>query len=186
MVISVIIPHHYGIPGAEEWLAECIASLEGYDELIVIANDGLGFGAACNLGFQSARGDYLVMSNNDIVLTRGSLRDLAQNDAVTKPYIHGQPDQKPRAFYCMPRWVYERVGGYDERFKIGYFEDDDLIRRWEEAGVSYRTLPEVRVSHRDGGGNTIKHVGQDGNPSPNGEQENFEANERRFNLKWGT
>ena len=75
----------------------------------------------------------------------------------------------------MPRWVYEKVGGYDERFKVGYWEDDDMIRRWEEAQIPIKMLP-VQVSH--------PHAGHTLNNHPD-RQELFDANRKLFIEKWG-
>src|SRR6266702_3979365 len=114
--ISVIIPH-MPFKEADEALECCLASLKGeYDELLLVINDGIGFGAAVNQGLKWASGDYICVINNDTVLKSGSLLDLATPLAVSVPKIDGQPDWKPRSFYCMPSWVYKKVGGYDERF----------------------------------------------------------------------
>ena len=165
------------VPGSEEALERCLHSLKGqYDELILVINDGIGFGAAVNRGLKWASGDFLLIVNNDTVLRKGKLKDLFLNDRVTVPLIQGQPDWKPRCFYCMPRSVYEKVGGYDERFEIGYFEDDDLIKRWELAKISIEQVKAIEVIHQDGGGLTIKQLG---------EEENFNRNKTRFQEKWG-
>lgn len=55
--ISVIIPHYYGLPDVDEALNNCIKSLIDYDELIILANDGMGYGAAVNAGLKLATGD---------------------------------------------------------------------------------------------------------------------------------
>ena len=41
------------------------------------------------------------------------------------------------AFFCaaMPRTVYEKVGGLEERFGLGFFEDDDYCQRGAQGGV---------------------------------------------------
>ena len=53
------------------------------------------------------------------------------------------------ALYCaaLRREVWEEVGGIDERFEIGLFEDDDLSRRIRRAGYDILCLREAWVHH---------------------------------------
>jgi GT2 family glycosyltransferase len=175
-VISVVIPH-WPMPHTDAALERCAYSLEGHGELIVVVNEGIGFGPAVNQGLRLARGRYLCVVNNDTVLCEGSLEHLCVPGSVTVPCIHGQPDWLPRAFYCMDREVYDLVGGYDEQYRLGYFEDDDMILRWREAGISIQAIQEVVVNHQDGGGMTMKSTGL--------ERELMEENGKRFLDKWG-
>ena len=77
----------------------------------------------------------------------------------------------------MPRCIYTRLAScgyfYDERFEIGYFEDDDLIKRLGDIPVYMR--PPIAVNHLDGGGLTIKKMG---------EQKWFDINKKIFEEKW--
>jgi GT2 family glycosyltransferase len=149
--ISCVIPHWPKSIEHDQALVRCIDSLRGYDELIVERNDGIGFAKAVNLGLKKAKGDYICVINNDTVMERGDLKYLCKPDTIVVPCMRtGQVDNMPRAFYCMPRSIYEEVGGYDERFEIGYFEDDDLIRRWQAAGFTIETNDQVVVSHVGG------------------------------------
>lgn len=175
--ISVIIPHYTGIQGTDKALEECVRSLRGHDELLIIVNEGIGYAKAVNQGLRLAKGDYFVVANNDTKLIEGDLRAMTDPFAVTTPYIIPRPrDDYPRAFWCMPRWVYDEVGPMDEDFEMGYFEDDDYILRIREKGIPMRSTPFVCVHHKDGGGLTMKQVG---------EQKYFDINKRRFEEKWG-
>ena len=174
-MISAVIPHWPKSPAHKAALKRCLNSLEGVDEIIVEVNDGIGFAKACNLGLAKTHGDYILVINNDTVVTRGNLQTLCVPDTVAVPRrATGQVDNMPRAFYCMPRSVYEKVGGYDERFEGGYYEDDDLIRRWMEAGVPIIVKNIVEVNHI--GGLTMQEIDAKGYSI---------ANQKRYEEKWG-
>ena len=180
MKLSVVIPHHYGLNNVEEPLKRCISHLKGHHELIVIANDGIGYGAAVNMGMSYATGDHIFVCNNDTWLVEGTLRDLCLN-VITVPKISPEPkDRMPRAAFCIPKWVYDRfleVYGYffDERFEIGYWEDDDLIYRIREQGLEARYIEHVHLFHQDGGGLSMKQMG---------EQHFYDENKKIFEEKW--
>ena len=75
----------------------------------------------------------------------------------------------------MPRSVYDKVGGYDEQFEIGYFEDDDLRMRWLEAGIKIHRIESISLHHP--GGTTLDTL-------PN-RTEFSQKNHERFEKKWG-
>lgn len=181
MRISLVIPHMYGLEGVDPILKNCIASMRGHDEIIVLANDGMGYGAACNLGMRLSTGDFIVLSNNDCLLKKASLRDLADNNFITVPKINPKPkDDLPRPIFCVPRWIYEKIyeasgDFFDERFQGGYWEDDDLHRRMEELDIHSKVIESVEVEHLNGGGLTMKQIG---------EKENYLSNRERYDQKW--
>lgn len=182
MKLSVIIPHHYGLDGTDEILSRCIKSLVGYNELIIVANDGIGYGPAVNKGLKMATGDHMVVINNDTYMIQGTMRDLALNNVVGVPLIDPPArDHNPRCFFCVPRIIYEEIVeqyGYffDERFEVGYFEDDDLIARLQELSIESRLIESVKIHHQDGGGFSMKQMG---------EEKFYDLNKERFLDKWG-
>src|SRR5262249_15682570 len=74
------------------------------------------------------------------------------------------------------REVFEKVGGFDERFGLGFFDDDDLSVRARRAGFRLLVAQDVFVHHF--GSRTFTALGIDC-----GKQlaDNFE----RFRAKWG-
>jgi GT2 family glycosyltransferase len=181
--ISVVVPHLNGVPFAEEALSLCLKSLDyRVDEIIVERNDGIGYAAAVNLGLARTTSDYIIIANNDTKLLKGNLFRLCKgSEFVTVPRIQPEPrDNNPRSFYCVPDPVYQKIikhYGYflDERFGAGYFEDDDLILRLKELNIPVVYEPSVVVEHLNGGGLSMKHVG---------EQKWFDINKKVFEDKW--
>lgn len=178
--ISLVIPHYPSI-STDLVLDKCLESFKGqYDELVLISNDGMGYGPAVNLGLKYSSGDYIVVSNNDIILLDGELVNLIDKKGFTVPNITPPPkDDMPRPFFCIPRWVYKRLlerDGffYDPRFETGYWEDDDLIMRIKDIPVT--KIESVTIEHLNGGGLTMKQMG---------EQRWGDINQKVFKEKWG-
>jgi Glycosyl transferase family 2 len=160
--------------GTADYLVE-VASRPGTARVEVITNESnRGYHAAVNQGLARAGGEYVVLLNNDTVVTSGWLEGLvawARHDwpsvglvgAVTNfapspqqvepgyTDLGGLPDfavQRRRQFasksvrvhrlsgFCLlaRKDVLQRVGGLDEQFRIGFFDDDDLGLRVREAG----------------------------------------------------
>jgi glycosyltransferase involved in cell wall biosynthesis len=208
----------------------------------VITNPrNLGFPAAINQGLQVAVGEYLVLLNNDAVVTEGWLDHLiapaTTEDArrTTAEDAEGAERDReggasraelgiglvgPMSNFASPpqlledvpygdldamhdfarRWgerhrgqwltagklsgfcllikraVYQAVGGLDEQFGLGYFDDDDLAVRARRAGFALAVARDVFVHHF--GSRTFAGSGIDA-------ERLLEENARRFAAKWG-
>lgn len=172
-MISVVIPHWPLSEQHDALLERCVRSLEGHDELIIVVNDGIGFAKAVNRGLRLARGDFLFVVNNDTV-AQGNLQAMCVEGAVVVPKITGQVDNNPRAFYSMHRSVLEQVGYLDENFTVGYWEDDDYIRRMNLCAVPIQHTDKVSVVHV--GGATMEHTAK---------QLAYDINRAYYEKKWG-
>jgi GT2 family glycosyltransferase/2-polyprenyl-3-methyl-5-hydroxy-6-metoxy-1,4-benzoquinol methylase/glycosyltransferase involved in cell wall biosynthesis len=74
--------------------------------------------------------------------------------------------------------IWEEVGGLDERFEVGMFEDDDLCHRVRQAG--YRiVVAEDTFIHHFGNGSFAQLA-------PDFIQTLFDKNRQRFEAKWNT
>lgn len=183
MKISVVIPHYEGLEGVEGALNLCVNSLVNQaDEIIIERNSGIGYAAAVNRGIAKTTGTDIIIANNDTRLIDGKLIDLCGTvNSVTTPNVIPIPrDKLPRSFFRIPREIYLsliRDDGFflDERFEKGYFEDDDLIKRLQNKNVTFIFQPNVIVQHLNGGGLTMKQVG---------EQKYFDINKKKFEEKW--
>lgn len=172
--ISLVVPHWPKEPHHDELLRACIKSMPEADEKIIIVNDGTGMGRAINKGLELSTGDFIIVANNDTRLILGSLYDMCNDTSITLPNNMDGQWELPRSFFCLPRWVYETVGGYDEQFGVGYFEDDDLIKRWRDAHIPFR-MTQVSVEHHPG--TTLGKL--------DNADELYKKNKERYYAKWG-
>jgi O-antigen biosynthesis protein len=173
--ISVVIPHVPG-PNHDKMLKECVDSLEGYDELIVVTNEigTLGFTRAVNMGLKLATGDYMMVVNNDTVWTEGTLDEMCVPNVVTSPKLGGNPQYFWGCFFVIPRSVLDKVGLLDEQFYL-YCSDTDYVLRCKEERVKLNSIETCNVDTK--GGRTTR-------TDPN----RFAiatADEKKFFTKWG-
>ena len=110
--------------------------------------------------------------------------DMTEMIARAAEYTRAHPGEslamRNAAFFCavMPRATYERVGGLDEAFGIGFFEDDDYCRRVEQAGYRIACAEDVFVHHHlSASFDQLKAASK---------QALFERNKAIYEAKWGT
>jgi len=192
--------------------------LEKVQNIKVIHNSkNRGFPAAINQGLKIAKGDYVVIANNDILFTKGWLKKLArvaESDSkigivgVVSNSVSGVQRVKnvnyssvgempkfaqkvadtnrgkifefPRvAFLCtlIKREVINKLGGLDERFSPGNYEDDDFCLRAQVAGFKTVIALDVFIHHY--GSKSFKMNGSDTY------NKLLETNKQKFVNKWG-
>jgi GT2 family glycosyltransferase len=91
----------------------------------------------------------------------------------------GKAAKTPRLTgFCLlaRREVLDHVGGFDDRYGIGFFEDDDLCVRVREAG--YQLLVALNIFVHHFGSQTFRSLGIDW-------QQQLLANFEQFKAKWG-
>ncbi len=232
--------------GSTDGTAEYLAGVQDAAPVpvTVIRNSrNVGFPAAINQGLKAARGGYLVLLNNDAVVTDGWLDQLIaltqvrpRAGAGSGTYVRRRagrrlaprsrlPTRKiglvgPMSNYATPpqlvedvpyrdldemhafarRWrdehrgkwftvpklsgfcvlmtraVYDAIGGLDERFGLGLFDDDDLAERARRAGFELAVAHDLFVHHF--GSRTFVGNGIDAEAL-------LQENARRFADKWG-
>ncbi len=170
--------------------AETLAYLRSIDDphVHVIYNDkNLGFGAGNNIGMAAAKGDFIVILNNDVLVADGWLEALLRPFrsmravGITAPRSNSVSghQQIPNARYddeaamlafaaerarrftgrgyytdravgfclCVPKMLVDEIGGFDERFGVGNFEDDDFCMRARAAGYKIFVCEDAFIHH---------------------------------------
>jgi GT2 family glycosyltransferase len=162
----------------------------------LIRNDyNKGFSVGCNQGMAEAAGEYIILLNNDTVVTAGWLTRLlgwlkqdpsigivgpCTNFAYSAQMVHPVPYQSMEEMelfakvlmnhyegkgivaerligFCMAfhRNLIETIGGLDEQFFPGCYEDDDFCLRTRISGKRLWVAKDVYVHHH---GNISFHV----------------------------
>ena len=183
---------------------------------VVLNPENLGFAAGNNVGAAAARGDYLVILNNDTCVTKGWLTDLLRhlrcdasvgiigpvtnnigNEAKIDVIYDSLEDMQAAAleytrrhrgsrfftrtvaFFCaaLSRELYDLVGGLDEAFGTGFFEDDDYCNRVRQAGYEVAIAEDVFIHH---------HLSASFDAIDQGERQAlFARNRKYYESKWG-
>lgn len=207
-MISVIIPVYLKDEELLEMTDRCIDSLfetASPDEVIVvddcspihasyanvecIRRDENGrFPKAVNTGLKHAKGDIIIVSNNDIVFYPGWIEGLTgalerfdiasirvtdsdgweTEDKYTK-------DDRFGSLWAMKREVYESLGGLDEEFMLGAFEDLDYYNRAKKAGFK------IGKYH----GALVEHIGRATNDKEFPNKEDFISSREVYKKKYG-
>jgi GT2 family glycosyltransferase len=158
---------------------------------VIINSTNQGFPSGCNQGFAIANGSYIVLLNNDTVVTDGWLTRLLwwlESDKTigivgprsnhvlpsqiisNVPYksmnqMHSFASQWTKNHYrhgfevdylsglCMvfKKSLLAQIGGMDERFNPGYFEDADFSIRASIAGNKLWVANDVYIHHHGSG-----------------------------------
>jgi GT2 family glycosyltransferase/glycosyltransferase involved in cell wall biosynthesis/thioredoxin-like negative regulator of GroEL len=179
--------------------------------------ENVGFPAAVNQGINEALGDYVLVLNNDTILTESMverLTEIAESDdkiGIVGPISNevsglqkdnnakynsieemhkyaAEVQQKnkgeilhfPRvAFLCtlIKSEVIDKIGGLDERFSPGNFEDDDFCLRAQLAGYKTVIAKDVFIHHY--GSKSFKANGLEEY------KKRLEINRQIFIDKWG-
>ncbi|MGE5498606.1 MAG: glycosyltransferase [Syntrophothermus sp.] len=212
---EIIFVDNASTDGSKEWLSEI--SKKNANCRVLSNTKNIGFPGAVNQGFLAAVGKYIVVANNDIIVTEGwlgRLKEIAESDpsiglvgpisnrvsgvqldkdAAYKdvPEMHKYAekisvDNKKRvfefprlAFLCtlIKKELIERIGGLDERFSPGNYEDDDFCLRSQLAGYKAAVAQAVFIHHY--GSKSFDSEGYDKHNNIR------EINAEKFKNKWG-
>ena len=108
-----------------------------------------------NLGARHASTDWILLTDIDHVLPEDSLRSLLTRN-LEKPCVYrlSRVDAPSRTPYkphpntwLMTRKMFDRIGGYDERFSGYYGSDSEFRERVQATASSVIMLPEVMIRY---------------------------------------
>lgn len=158
--------------GSSDWARAWLESLK--DVEIIDNPDNLGCAPAWNQGVLACDGDWIVILNNDVIVSPGWLEGLIafaeehKLDIVSPAIREGEYnyDMKSysRAFvskmknvsrfniadgicFMIRKEVFHDIGLFDENFKIGQFEDIDFFKRARNAGFRIGTTGRSIIHH---------------------------------------
>ncbi len=190
--------------------------ISSYPSIRLIRNaTNRGFPAAANQGIAVSTGDYVLLLNNDTVVTTGWLREMIEvmesqpeialvarpmSNRVSGPQqiavdyerledldgfawarrfqVEHQVQFTDRLVgFCLlvKSSLLQEIGGLDEQFGVGNFEDDDLCRRAIQSGARCAIATRSFVHHF--GGATFGIIGQDYGQI-------LRENQTKYDAKW--
>jgi GT2 family glycosyltransferase len=213
---EIIVVDNASPDGSAEWL-QAVAATGLLPLTVELNRDNRGFAAANNQAAARARGDVLVLLNNDCVVLPGWLETLVGHldrdprigiigpvtnsggnaeaqlgthyrhldgmrrfaDDYTRAHAGEVVDVPMLALFCaaIPRARFAAVGGLDEQYGLGLFEDDDLAMALSQRGLRVALARDVFVHHYGGAAF--------GKLAPSRYLRLWWQNRRRFERKWG-
>jgi len=170
--------------------------LIGGVDLVIRNEENLGYAGGVNVGFSEARGEWLIAMNNDLVVVPGWLSAMhmcwAAHDeetpvgAISAHQAFRDPERRHRcddvtkypgamfgALWMTHRDVIEDVGGLDEGFLHGMWEDRDMWMRLVSRG--YRLYKSGWCEHL--GNRTWARLSD--------KDTSWLANKERYERRWG-
>jgi glycosyltransferase involved in cell wall biosynthesis len=150
-----------------------------------------GYGPAVNQGLAAASGDWLLVINNDIEFVHDWITKAVdawdeRTGIVSSHNLAHDPDRKvgrelppdPAGYFFGACWmisreVYEKVGGLDEQYEMGMFEDKSYTKTIVSEGYQA-----IKIGH-------VKHVGNASWGKLPNHQEIYARNKERYEQRWG-
>jgi len=148
------------------------------DVKVVTPGKNLGVAGGWNEIMRQSTGDHVLIVGDDVRLHKDTLVEMERVALGGAGFVRS--GHAP-AFSCflLARWLFEKVGPFDERFWPAYFEDNDYHRRMKLLGYDFATAP---VSYDHVGSATIKSFSE---AEMSTHHARFEANKQKYIAKWG-
>ncbi|MBV8284210.1 MAG: glycosyltransferase family 2 protein [Candidatus Eremiobacteraeota bacterium] len=202
--------------GSDAETVEMLRRIDDSHVRVLYNGSNRGYAGGNNDGIAAASGEYVVLLNNDVIVSEGWLDALLApfgrdgGIGVTAPRSnkvvgHQQvPDARydseesmlafararaelneERGYYadraiglclCVDRVVVNTIGGFDERFVLGNFEDDDFCLRVRAAGYTIFICEDAFIHHFGSASFSANNVDY---------AVTMRENWKRFAQKWG-
>ncbi|MGA3007322.1 MAG: glycosyltransferase family 2 protein [Opitutaceae bacterium] len=200
--VAVVVVNNGSTDGTREWLDQ----QKGITAIHNPANRGCA--AAWNQGCSAVPADWTIVLNNDVLLPAGwrnallGAADRAGLDIVSPAIREGEQnydfDEYAREFthhlggvmrpgaahgicFAVRRAVFARIGGFDETFRIGQFEDADFFRRAARAGFALGITGACFLHHF---GSATQKALRSGSSAGPYEAENRAYFRKKWRLSW--
>ena len=185
-MISFIVPCYWPSKKFVDMTFDCVSGLYDKGEVLVIA-DQQSFAKNVNKGLKIARGDIIVVANNDLKFIdpfwlhhlTDPLKDYdicsirtTEEGWETKDWL--EEDAKFGSIWAIRRQVYDKIGGLDESFG-NYAEDLDYRRRALNAGLKI-------VKNHNG---LVEHIGKATFKEVDPDDEQYNVAMQKYLDKWG-
>ncbi len=149
--------------------------LSTLSNVTIISNtENLGCSGAWNQGAKAASGEWIMILNNDVLLSPDWLKGLLEGaelhalDIATPAIREGQHNYDIETYaldlttsmgnvvrkgkangicFMVHRRVFDAIGGFDENFRIGQYEDTDFFLRASRAGFRLGTVGSSFLHH---------------------------------------
>lgn len=150
---------------------ELLADIDDYRVTVLYNTINLGFAKAVNQGIYHSRGKYICLLNNDTIVRRGFIDNLIKGIENTRyggiigPYskgmyppmylekesdLDGIVREIPIIYgYCIlfKKSLVKQIGGFDEIYEIGNFEDLDFAERVKRIGKKLLVDGNTYIDH---------------------------------------
>lgn len=156
MKYSILIPSYDPAGSKRQMVANLLQSIDdnsmGQDYELIIRKNGPSYTESHNDALLSARGDYIIVLNDDVIIQDLNWLEKMTSDTHFMTGMIGHfhiIDMDCPTFFLwgMSREIFNKIGLFDTRFKDGLnFEDNDYHMRLIEAGIDYK-LAEVGFTH---------------------------------------
>jgi GT2 family glycosyltransferase len=200
--VAVVVVDNGSTDVTREWLGQQTG-------IKVIHNaENRGCAAAWNQGCAAASAAWTIVLNNDVLLPAGwrsallGVADREHLDIASPAMREGEQnydfEEYARKFmndmaavarrghahgvcFAVRREVFTRIGGFDEAFRIGQFEDADFFRRARQAGFTAGTTGACFLHHF---GSATQNALRSGPAARPYEAENRAHFRKKWRLNW--
>lgn len=210
---EIIFVDNGSTDGTVEYLRKLVKEYPHYK--LIENQENKGFAAGNNQGVAAANGEYIMLLNNDVLVSDGWLEGMVESlerdekigmvgpitnsisgrqQIISIPYVDDEgfikfarqikktftgrltPRYRIAGFaILMRKALYEEVGGLDESFGTGNYEDDDLCLKVREKGYAIMVDESVFIHH---------YRSQTFIENKINYRDSLSVNESRFRKKW--
>lgn len=143
---SIVIGHYDPLSKKTEMFKALMDSIEehskNYDYEIVIIKDGPSYCESYNAGMKAAKGDWIVVLNDDTLVGDSEWLNKLESDGIASWRVgsfHMHPEPLPdAACFMFSRETFKKLGLIDEVYKDGInYEDTDYFLTAHKLGIPF-------------------------------------------------